>query len=241
MALVPLFAPSPIIRITPGGLAGEPPRVHGRQKHHPSTVDLVRSWVEGTTHAQAFISRRLWETARIRVDKGTISRWSARYGWRRPPGACRPAPRPPEARYTPNRTGRALARELRAQCERLVERIAAAERPDPEALGQALDLLSRARTEQTIRRGRRLDPPVNPPPPRRKPKRQPGDPPITRRSRRALRAALARMEGLLPQDTLERELRDQLRPSRRRRRALPEGDRAHGASWGDARAVDGRA
>jgi hypothetical protein len=185
---VPLFEPT-IIRIRPCGLAGEPPRVHKRQAHHPSTVDLVRSYIEGTTWSHRLIAKK------TKVNPGTISRWQARHGWRRPPGACRPAPRPEAARHGPNLAGRALARALLVEVERLVVEIAACERVDPARAREALDLLARARAEDKIRRGKRLKPPENPPPPRRKPKRKPGDPPIRCRSRRALNEALRRMEG----------------------------------------------
>ncbi|WP_372424171.1 hypothetical protein [Salinarimonas chemoclinalis] len=205
---VPLFTRREpvIVRLSASDVPARPPRVHKRQAHAPETVERVRSLVEGTIIPLREISERTG------VDKGTISRWSARRGWTRPPGACRSALRPPEARYTPNRIGRALAQELLAACNRLVDAIVADPRPDPAALAEALDLLARARAENKIRRGRRLNPPANPPPRKRKPKRQPGDPPITRRSSRALRAALRTMQGLRPGDTIERELADQLRP-----------------------------
>lgn len=203
MPLAPFHQPA-IVRLSP--LERPPPRRYKAQAHRPGTVARVRELVTETILTFREIARRTG------VDKGTISRWTARHGWVRPPGACKPNPRPPEARHTVNRIGRALAQELRAQCERLLEQIVAAERPDPAALAEALDLLARARAEQTVRRGRRLTPPTNPPPPRRKPKRQPGDPPITRRSSRALREALRTMQGLLPGDTIEKEIADQLRP-----------------------------
>ncbi|MGJ3265151.1 MAG: hypothetical protein ACFE0R_18155 [Salinarimonas sp.] len=214
---VPLFSRAPaVIRLSPVDPAAAPPRAHDhhahdhhahdRQAHPDATRERVRALIEGTILSHREIA------ARTGVHAGTVSRWAARHRWARPPGACRPAPRPAAARHTPNRIGRALARALVAECDRLVTSITAAARPDPAALAEALDLLARARAEQRIRRRRRLTPPTNPPPPKRKPKRKPGDPPITRRSRRALRTALRTMQGLLPGDTIEKELADQLRP-----------------------------
>ncbi|WP_029032123.1 hypothetical protein [Salinarimonas rosea] len=210
---VPLFIRQPaIVRLGAAQVqvqaraSARPAPVQKGRAHPPETVALVRSLIEGTIDSHRELA------ARTGVDSGTISRWAARHGWTRPPGACRPAPRPPEARYTRNRIGRTLAREILAACTRLVDAIEADPRPDPAALAEALDLLARARAESRVRRRRRLNPPTSPPPPERKPKRRPGDPPITRRSRRALREALRTMQGLRPGDTLERELADQLRP-----------------------------
>lgn len=144
--------PVAIVRLSIGGPAGEPPRHRFNDPHPPSTVAQVRHLVETTALPHRVIAER------TRVDKGTISRWSAKHGWTRPPRARKAAPRDAK-RYVPVMIGRVLATRLRIQAERLVAEIEATERVDPAALAEAIRLLGVAREEQIKRRGRQRERP----------------------------------------------------------------------------------
>lgn len=145
------FDRSPI-RLRPGPPGPEAPRLHPRQAHPPSVVAAARNLIERTCLPHATVAYRTG------VNKGTISRWAAKYGWVRPPGAMPYRPRP-ETRYVPVLVGRALAQRLRQQAERLISEIERAPQVDPVALGEALNLLAQAREEQKVRRTRRRMPP----------------------------------------------------------------------------------
>ncbi|QFU15677.1 hypothetical protein [Microvirga thermotolerans] len=90
---------------------------------------------------------------RVRIDKSTVSRWAAKYGWRRPPGAW-PSGRKISDRPAPVPIGRVLAQRLRIQAERLVQAVESSPQVDPGALAEALRLLAMAREEQRARRGK---------------------------------------------------------------------------------------
>jgi hypothetical protein len=146
------FDRSPVFRLQVPAPGGEAPRQHPKQPHPPSRVAQVRNLIETTRLPHRIIAERTG------VDKGTVSRWSAKHGWTRPPGAWPGAPRP-ATRYVPNVIGRALAQHLRIQAERLVAGIECAETVDPAALAEAIGLLERARAEQRVRRSKKLVPP----------------------------------------------------------------------------------
>jgi hypothetical protein len=147
------FHQPPVVRLRIAAPGGEAPRGHPKQPHPPSVVAAVRHLVETTRLPHRIIAER------TRVDKGTISRWSAKFGWQRPPGAWPRAPRPEGRRYQLVIRGPALATRLRMQCERLLAEIENAETVDPAALAEAIALLERARAEQKVRRGKRVPPP----------------------------------------------------------------------------------
>jgi hypothetical protein len=151
-----------IVRLQIPAPGGEPRRTHPKQPHPASVVAAVRHLVETTRLPYKIIAER------TNVNAGTVSRWVAKHGWQRPPGAWPRAPRP-DARYVPNVIGRALATRLRAQAERLLADIESADTVDPAALAEAIGLLERARAEQRVRRGQRLVPPPAPRAPRPKP------------------------------------------------------------------------
>lgn len=148
------FDRSPI-RLRPGPPGPEAPRLHPRQAHPASVVAAVQNLIERTCLPHATIAYRTG------VNKGTVSRWAAKYGWVRPPGATPYRPRP-ETRYVPVLIGRALAQRLRIQAERLIGEIERAPRVDPAALSEALNLLVQAREEQKTRRTRLRMPPPRP-------------------------------------------------------------------------------
>jgi hypothetical protein len=131
-------------------------RLHAQQAHPPETVEAVRQLVETTRLAHKIIAQR------IGIDPGTVSRWRAKYGWKRPPGAA-PSYRMP-GRYVPVLIGRSLAQRLRIQAERFVAEMEQAQNVDPRKLQAALLLLDKAREEQAIRRGKRREPPPGHPP-----------------------------------------------------------------------------
>lgn len=149
--------PQPITRIRICAPGGEEPRSHPKQPHPPSVVAAVRHLIETTRYSHRLIAERAG------VNRGTVSRWRAKYGWKRPPGAWPPNPRP-EQRYVPVLIGRALAQRLRIQAERLLTEIESAPAVDPAALAEALRLLAQSREQQRVRRGRRLKPPPPRPP-----------------------------------------------------------------------------
>ena len=161
------FRPDPVVRIRVPAPGGEEPRSYRQQPHPPSTVAAVRALVEGSRLPFRVIGERTG------VHSGTISRWTEKHQWQRPPGAAASTRRPPGTRYVPVLLGRALSQRLRIQAERLVSDIERAPQVDPAALAEALDLLARAREAQQVRRGRRLMPPPNPPEPARPRKRRP--------------------------------------------------------------------
>lgn len=147
----------PVVRIRIPAPGGEEPRSHPKEPHPPSVVAAVRHLVETTRLPHRTIARRTG------VNGGTISRWAAKHGWTRPPGAWPSSPRS-ERRYVPVLIGRALAQRLRIQAERLLSDIERAPAVDPATLAEALRLLTEAREEQRVRRTRKLMPP---PPPQR--------------------------------------------------------------------------
>ncbi len=146
------FRPPPVLRVRVPPKLGEH-RTHPQQAHPPETVAAVRRLVETTLLPHKVIGERTG------VDKGTVSRWAHKHGWRRPPGAPA-APQRQTPAYVPVLVGRALAQRLRIQAERLISDIESAPRVDLAALKEALALLERARAEQQIRRSRRLRPPT---------------------------------------------------------------------------------
>src|SRR3954469_1727624 len=95
------FRQSPVVRLEISAPGGERRRRHP-EPHPPSVVAEVKAYIETTTLTHRQIA------AKTGVDQGTISRWSAKHGWVRPPGCFPRAPRP-HARYVPNLVGRVLA------------------------------------------------------------------------------------------------------------------------------------
>jgi len=144
---------SPVIRLQIGPKLAGPPRTHRQAGHPPGVVEAVRAWVETTRKTYRQIA------ALSGVDSGTISRWAAKHGWTRPPGACarkevRNRPPPP--------TAAALAKKFHAECERLLVEVSGAPKVDPAALREALDLLHEARAIRRVLRGERRPKPPKP-------------------------------------------------------------------------------
>jgi hypothetical protein len=117
---------------------GGPARTHKQAAHPPGVVEAVRAYVETTRKTYRQIGRVTG------VDSGTISRWAAKQGWTRPPGACarketpnRPPP-PPPPRWRKSSTPNASACWSRSR----------APKSDPAALREALDLLVDAPIER---------------------------------------------------------------------------------------------
>jgi hypothetical protein len=92
------FRELPFVDLRHSRPKGEAPRKYRHEPHQRGKIDEVRAYVQTTTLPHRAIARKTG------VDKGTVSRWSAKFGWTRPPGAWPSTPRP-ETRYEPYLVG----------------------------------------------------------------------------------------------------------------------------------------
>ncbi len=156
MPLVPLFRPTPRLRVEPDGLGPvvgpRPKGPHGKTSKRPhadATVAAVRRLIEESTLTYGEIA------AKTGVGRASICRWTRDQAWRRPVFAPRATDTIPRPRAGQKLKLRLLAERLCKLAERHVRELEQAPGVDVERLIQALEVLKMARLEAMGRRRRR--------------------------------------------------------------------------------------
>ena len=128
-----------------------------KHPHSVTTIAQVRRLIETTTTPQVDIANA------CKVDKGTVSRWMNKFGWKRPEGAAPSFPHVKKKKCpTPLPSSAEVSRRLRIQAERLVWELEEAPSVDPQKLAEALALLDQAREAHRVRQPRKPKPPRRP-------------------------------------------------------------------------------
>jgi hypothetical protein len=148
---------SPLVDLRIPPREGVVRRPHPRHPHPARVVAVVRRLIETTCEPQHVIALAAG------VDKGTVSRWMNKHGWKRPEGAAPSYRHVNKKLAAPLPSSADLARRLRVQAERLIGEIEKAPTVDPAAVAEALVLLDRVREAQKVRQPRKPRPPAPPP------------------------------------------------------------------------------
>src|SRR5688500_13076645 len=118
--MYPPYYPSPLVDLRIPPREGVVRRPHPKHPHPARVVALVHKLVETTCEPQHVIA------VAAGVDKGTVSRWMHKHGWKRPEGAAPSYPHVNRKVAAPLPSAADLARRLRVQAERLIAEIESA-------------------------------------------------------------------------------------------------------------------
>jgi hypothetical protein len=155
--MYPPYHPSPLVDLRIPPREGVVRRPHPKHPHPARVVAMVRRLVETTCEPQHVIALTAG------VDKGTVSRWMNKHGWKRPEGAAPSYRHVNKKLAAPLPSSADLARRLRVQAERLIAEIESAPAVDPAAVAEALVLLDRVREAQKVRHPQKPHTPARPP------------------------------------------------------------------------------